>query len=88
MTVASKGYAGGGGGAGAAAVAADATAGTWGIGGDGRLCSITGEDVYYGGGGGAGYRSNTDFMRLSGGDRTEGQGTGSVGLSQCKWKID
>lgn len=49
-----KGFGGGGGGAGSVGGSGCATNQTRGVGGAGRLCTITGEENYYGGGGGGG----------------------------------
>jgi hypothetical protein len=65
------GKSGGGGGAGQVGSSADTAAKVAGAGGNGVLSSITGEDVYYGGGGGAG-GSDRDYG-------TYAPGTGGLG---------
>lgn len=75
-----------GGGGGAGCVGADAvresdTSGFAGKGGDGVVCSITGQEVYYGGGGGGGYGDYTAGSTV--GSTAGGQGGGGAGSGRA-----
>ena len=67
----------GGGGAGAPGTHADYATGTGGAGGDGLPCSITGEEVWYAGGGGAGQSNGA--VSSDGGSVVYGAGAGGRG---------
>ena len=75
-------FAGGGGGAGAPGGDGSFASGTVGAGGDGLPCSITGEEVWYAGGGGAGadYKGNGSWIAEAG---KGGKGGGGYGQ---RWK--
>jgi hypothetical protein len=67
----------GGGGGGAGAVGANAVA-TGGVGGNGRLSSITGTPITYGGGGGGGSGSNSNTPTPGGAGGSGGGGAGTT----------